>query len=412
MKKPVTLATAAALGLLSLGAQAQATIDGVLNAVEKDGAATTGDYVLLGQYPYAHGFGSAGLLAFYGANTPTKVQLFVAGTIEPSSNNSFQVFIGLSATTGIPTGTALPTPTVKAGGTSFDRFVGGKLDQPVGLAIAMHTNGTNGSATPQYQLEAASYRVGTTAGTYVASDTVISATASPLATTGAVLTLPTITRGNFKALSGARVAYKTTSDGTLAMNPGYVAPLTATGTPPYAYGTATGTTGWEMELDRAALGLATGNPTLNLFVQQNNNDGSYVSSDYMPNPVLPAAGNIGIANPDYTSAAFSGTQSATFALATVALAARVADAAALGLNVYPNPAAGATTVAYQVTESAAPVSIALTDLLGRTVRVLESGVKPVGSQSAVLNTAALAAGTYLVRVQVGDRVSTSKVAVL
>ena len=49
---------------------------------------------------------------------------------------------------------------------------------------------------------------------------------------------------------------------------------------------------------------------------------------------------------------------------------------------------------------------------GRPVRVLENSLKPVGSQSVALDKSNLAAGTYLVRVQVGEKVSTSKIAVL
>ena len=99
-------------------------------------------------------------------------------------------------------------------------------------------------------------------------------------------------------------------------------------------------------------------------------------------------------------------------LGTGVLATKTADAAALGLNVFPNPVQATSTVAYQVTGQAANVHIALTDLLGRTVRTIENGVKPVGAQTATLNTTDVAAGTYLVRVQVGDQVATSKIAVL
>lgn len=399
MNKLFTFATAA-LTTLALGAQAQATIDGTLNAAEKDGAATTGDYVLLGQYPYVHGFGPAGLLSLYGANTPTKVQMFVGGTLQPYSagNNSFQLFIDLPAATGVAMGTALPAPTANTSSTSFDKFTG-KLDQGVELGLALHTNNTTG----QYQVEAVAYQGST------ATDTIISATASPLLATGTVLTLPTITKGQFKGLSGARVAYQNTSDGALATNPGYVAPLTAAGSPPYAYGTADGTTGWEIELDRTALGLPSGNPTLGLFVQQNNNEGDYVSSDYLPNPAFNSGANLGTGSPDYT--AIAGTQSATFALATVTLATRAA-AEVLALGVYPNPTAGQAMVSYKVAAPNTLVSISLVDLLGRTVRVVDSGLKNAGVQAASLSTTGVTAGTYLMRVQVGDNVATSKVVLL
>jgi hypothetical protein len=84
----------------------------------------------------------------------------------------------------------------------------------------------------------------------------------------------------------------------------------------------------------------------------------------------------------------------------------------VALSVYPNPVRGASTIAYQVTERASNVNIVLTDLLGRTVRTVENSLKQVGAQTASVDVAALAAGTYLIRVQVGDKVSTSKVSIL
>ncbi|RZL12327.1 MAG: T9SS type A sorting domain-containing protein [Hymenobacter sp.] len=97
-----------------------------------------------------------------------------------------------------------------------------------------------------------------------------------------------------------------------------------------------------------------------------------------------------------------GTQSAALTVGAITgvtvLATTAADAAAVALNVYPNPVADNARVAYTVTEQASPVNIVLTDLLGRTLSVLKNGVKTVGSQSAALNDSALPAGTYLVRV--------------
>jgi hypothetical protein len=46
------------------------------------------------------------------------------------------------------------------------------------------------------------------------------------------------------------------------------------------------------------------------------------------------------------------------------------------------------------------------------VRTLENGRQAAGLQTKTISTANVAAGTYLVRVQVGDKVSTSKVVLL
>ena len=46
------------------------------------------------------------------------------------------------------------------------------------------------------------------------------------------------------------------------------------------------------------------------------------------------------------------------------------------------------------------------------VQVLANGLQPAGLQSKIVSTANVAAGTYLVRVQVGDKMATRKVVLL
>lgn len=71
----------------------------------------------------------------------------------------------------------------------------------------------------------------------------------------------------------------------------------------------------------------------------------------------------------------------------------------LRLEAYPNPVAGPLTLRYALPE-AEPVRFAVYDLLGREVAVLADGVQPVGRHEARLD--GLAAGTYVVRIEVGD----------
>lgn len=71
----------------------------------------------------------------------------------------------------------------------------------------------------------------------------------------------------------------------------------------------------------------------------------------------------------------------------------------LTLNVYPNPATGPLVVRYALPE-VEPVRFSVYDLLGREVAVLADGVQPVGRHEARLS--GLAAGTYIVRIEVGD----------
>ena len=330
------------------------------------------------------------------ASTPTKVYIFLGGTVE-TNGNAFQLFMKTPLSAGVPQGTALPAGTT---GTYFEKITP-KMDMPVNLAVAFRVatkNATNVAAST-FGLEAASYTSATTATSKVLTTT------APIAGDGTPSTLPT--DAGYPALAMARVAYKSSSDGKILTNPGNTTPRTGA-----AYG-GVGSYGLEMELDRAAAGLAGAVP-LTLFAIQNGGDGGYFSSDFIPQTSAPLTTNDGNpASGNYDFTALPDRQAATVNLAAAggtALGNRAAAAVA-GLSVYPNPAQGTSTVTYQVTDRAASVNIVLTDLLGRPVRTIENGLKPVGTQTATVDASALAAGTYLLRVQVGDNASTSKVAV-
>lgn len=395
MKKIFTLAAAATLAAASLSAQAQVTVDGQLTAAE----VTSGNYVLIGKFTNPRGFGDYGLLSLYAASTPTKVYFFLGGTVQ-TNGNAFQLFLKTPLSAGVPQGTALPAGSAN---TYFSKITA-KMDMPVNVAIALRVlveNTTNAPAST-FQLEAANYTNATTA-----TSKVLTTTAAPIAGDGTAATLPT--DAGYPALAMARVAYKSSSDGKVLTNPGY-----KTTTTDATYG-GVGSYGMEMELDRAAAGLVGAVP-ITVFAIQNGGDGGYFSSDFIPQTSAPLTSNNGnLASGSFDFGTLPGTQAATLNLAAAGgttLGTRAADAAALALGVYPNPVQSASTVTYQVTERASNVNIVLTDLLGRTVRTLENGLKPVGTQTAAVDASALAAGTYLVRVQVGDKVSTSKVAVL
>lgn len=393
MKKTLTLLAAGALAAASLSAQAQVTVDGVLNTTEL----TTGNYVLLGKYTNPRGFGDAGLISMYAASTATKVYIFLGGTVE-QNGNAFQIFMKLPAATGVAQGVALPNGAM---GTSFQN-VATKNDLPINLAVALRSSGTT-----NFIIEGASYTNATTVVSKALNNN--STTATTFVGDGTAFTIPT--DASFPMLTGARVAYKNSTGGKVSTNPGNVTPNTSA-----TYGAA-GTYGLEIELDRTAAGMA-GATSLILFALQNSGDGGVISTDYIPQTSTPIPSTSNNGNPGtgaYDFTAVTDRQAATVTISATGgttLGSRAADAAAVALSVYPNPVADNARVAYTVTEQASPVNIVLTDLLGRTLSVLENGVKPVGSQSAALNKAALPAGTYLVRVQVGERVSTSKVVVL
>ncbi|MCB2379105.1 T9SS type A sorting domain-containing protein [Hymenobacter sp. BT635] len=397
MKKIFTLAT---LGLLSAGAfeaQAQVTVDGQLTTAE---VSATG-YTLVGRDTGPRGFApsatnDAGLIAMYAAADATNLYFFLVATLQndgtPATiSNSLQLLVARPGVAGVPVGTRLPKPT---GSTSFQNFAP-FLDQAGDMGIGIKGNGT----AAQFQVDGVVYTGGTTPG---ATAAVLSG-ATGVAANGTVATVSGQT-GNLAVFNGARVAYRTAAN--LNSNPGY-------GT---AGSGAVPAFGLEIAISRASIALAAAGGNVRVFGLQNNADGGYLSSDFIPQNTgplpasFPAAPNLAT-DPDFRT--IPGTQSATVvvgsATGVTVLGSKAADAAALAMGVYPNPAKGATTVVYNVGARAEQVNIVLTDLLGRPVRVIESGLSPAGLQTKTISTASLATGTYLMRLQIGDKMDTRKV---
>ena len=401
MKKLFTLAAAGVLAAGALNARAQAiTVDGQITAAE---VSATG-YTLVGRDTGPRGFApsatnDAGLLSLYAAADANNLYFFLVATLQNDGSpatlsNSLQLLIARPGVAGAPVGTQLPRPA--AGGTTSFQGFGPFLELPGDIGIGI--KGT--SAAAQFQTDGVVY-AGTTATAGVLGSTGAAATGAPVAVTGQT--------GALTVFNGAQVAYRTAAN--LNANPGYgTAGTTGTGAstvPAY---------GLEIAISRASMGLAAGG-AVKIFALQNNAGGDYVSSDFIPqnNGAMPAAylPNPG-GNPDFRLV--PGTQAATITVGTATgvtvLATKAADAAALAVGIYPNPAQGSTTVSYNVGTHADNVNIVLTDLLGRQVQVLESGLQAAGVQTKTVSTANIAAGTYLVRVQVGDIVSTRKVVLL
>lgn len=397
MKKLFTLAAASVLAAGTLSAQAQVAVDGVLNAGEI-GAANSGRYVLIGKFTNPRGFGDWGLMSLYAANSGSKIYFFVGGTVENGSN-SFQLFLDLPGVTGASASpVALPAPV--GSGTSFTGMVA-KMDIAPDLALAIKGNGTGsggaaGTITPQ-------------AVVYTSATAAVDRDLAPDLPNGGAATAiaATATAAPFNRLAGARMAYRNSTDGKILTNPGNTIPNTGA-----TYGAA-GSFGWEIELDRTALGV-TGLGAIGVFVLQNNDSGGYLSTDFIPqtpNPLPSTVNNGNLANANMVDfATITGVQRATFNV--VALGTKAADEASVAMNVYPNPAEGSATVAYNVAGRSEKVSIVLTDLVGRQVQVLENSLQSAGVKTTEVNTATVGAGTYLVRVQVGEKVAVRKVVLL
>jgi hypothetical protein len=67
-------------------------------------------------------------------------------------------------------------------------------------------------------------------------------------------------------------------------------------------------------------------------------------------------------------------------------------------SVYPNPASGTVALAFEL-EAPQQVRLAVYDVLGREVALLQEGIAPAGTLQAVLEAGALASGVYIVRLQ-------------
>jgi glycosidase len=85
-------------------------------------------------------------------------------------------------------------------------------------------------------------------------------------------------------------------------------------------------------------------------------------------------------------------------------------AAVFKLTLLPNPAAGTTTVAYEL-PTGTTATIAVQNLLGQTIRQLAPARQAAGAQAQSLSLQGLAPGVYLVKLQAGDQTQTARLLV-
>lgn len=384
MKKLSTLVLATTLTGAALSAQAQVTLDGIISATEIGSAA--GQYMSLGAFTPAHvgdaGFGYAGLLRMYGANSSTKLYIGLAGTIEAGGNN-FQLYMDLPNKSGVPVGTALPS--IAGATTVFGTFAGGsiggtKLELEADAAIA---------TTGRYDVQAAVYSSATSAVAKSLGDGL----STTLTSNGVASTLPASqTTGLYSLFAGTRVAYLAPT-GDITTNPGN------------ANGGGAGSYALEYEFNRASLGLPSGASIVKVMAAYVSGD-AFWSADVIPEVTGNGNSNLGF-NPDFT--ALAGTQAAS--VNVVVLSSRKADDAVVAMSVFPNPTQGSSTISYQVQGGAQPVAVRVLDLLGREVRTLLDSKQSPGFHELSVATGDLAVGTYLVKVQVGDKLATRRLAV-
>ena len=311
------------------------TIDGRLDANEI-GTGTQGLYQLVGEYttPHPAGFGDYGFTKLYMANTATKLYLFVVGTLE-NNGNTFQLFFNVPGLTGVPRGTALPGGNANSG-TSFEQLRA-KMDLETDLGLALQ------GSTPGYTVQVARYAGG-----------VVDQYSLPvLSTAGVPSTFNSTTITQF---DGTQVAYRTTPTGLLSSNPGNY--------------------GWEVEIDRAALGVpnSLANATIQAFLLQNNRDGNYLSSDMIP--VVPGNG----ANNLGASAAVDFTQLPGRQALTYAFNCPTAATVAYGTSAYCQSGSNPTPLATNPTGGTFSANTGLS----------------IDASTGTVNLAASAPGTYTV----------------
>ena len=394
MKKIATIALFAGLAGASLSAQAQITLDGVINAAEI--GSTGGKYASLGAFSTPHvgtaGFGNAGLLHMYGANSSTKLYVALAGTIEAGGNN-FQLYMDLPNKTGVPVGMGLPD--IAGTNTVFGTFGGGKIG---GTKLELEADAAI-ATTGNLDVQAAIY----TATTGVAKS-LGDGTSTAASNDGLVSTLPaSTTTGVYSLFAGTRVAYlaPTTPNNNITANPGN------------ANGGGAGSYGLEYEFSQTSLGLPSGASIVQLFAAYVSGD-AFWSSDIIPETAgngTTTGGNNNIGfSPDFTDQTkFPGIQAAV--LNMVVLSSRQADDAVVAMSVFPNPGWGAATIAYRVLGGTQPVAVRVLDLVGRDVRTLLNAPQSAGFHELRAGLSELAAGVYLVKVQVGDKVATRRLEV-
>ena len=76
-------------------------------------------------------------------------------------------------------------------------------------------------------------------------------------------------------------------------------------------------------------------------------------------------------------------------------------------QIYPNPVTDRLTIAFETME-VSNVEISVYNLLGKQVKYIDVGTRPEGRHEAILNCRNLASGTYIIRLTIGNKHSSTK----
>ncbi|RSK44940.1 T9SS type A sorting domain-containing protein [Hymenobacter rigui] len=362
MKKQLTLAAFAFLAAASLPAQAQFTVDGTASAAEI--GTGIGKYQLASSYTGTHSDADRGIKALYVGYTATTLNLMLVGSGEAATSGPYKAFVmylNVPGRTGVAAGTQLPG--------SGDGFSPLKHKPTMDMEVDFGLRVSIGPGAGDVYFSRASY-VGTSP-----SDTYLGQGSK----TGTAVTAAATTD-----FSGAKLAYNNTA--SLAAN--------------------TTNTGWEVEIPLSVLGTLTSPVTVgsrvDLFAAYTDGDGVF-TSDVIP-PISGQTTALG-ADPNFRNIA--GTQALGYVIGTGLVANREA-AELLKFAVYPNPSAGAAQITYLVPTGQQNVVLEVFNSLGQRVQNLSLGRRS-GPQTQPLNN--LQAGSYFVKLQVGDQVTARQLAV-
>lgn len=374
MKNLFTLV--ALIGVLTIAtstAYAQFTVDGQATAAEI--GTGPGQYQLAGTYAGNHLEADRGLQALYVGYTATTLNIMLVGSAESATTTpaggyrSLIVYLNTPARPGAPAGTPLP------GGSDSQSPLKHRptMDNPTDYGFRVSVGPVSATGNDVY-FSRISYVAGTsvTPGT----DTYLGAGTK---TGGQVVAPATLD------LAGSKVAYNNTA--TLTAN--------------------TTKSGFEIEIPLSVLGTAgtpiTTGTNLELVGAYTDGDGVFFT-DLIPQ-IAGRSTTLGT-NPDFST--IPGNQFITFVLGTGVLANRPVVANEFNFQVYPNPALATSTISYTVPGGKQSVSLALYNAIGQQVRSYNN-TQITGHQQFDIGT--LPAGAYLVKLQIGNQLTSRKVVV-
>ena len=372
MKHLFSLVATGCLAAASFSARAQFTVDGRASAAEIGTGA--GKYQLAGTYTGNHLDTDRGLKALYVGYTATTLNVMLVASGEALDATTSYGYRGLVLYLNTPARAGAPAGLQLAGGDNTQSPLKHRptLDMQVDYGFRASIGSAAATASDVY-FSAASYVTGTT----------VTAGSDPYVGQGSKAGVLVTAASSLTVLPGTKYAYFNTA--TLTAN--------------------TTNAGFEIEIPLAALGgtALTAGSRVDIMAAYTDADGVFFSE------VIPQiAGRTTTLGTDPNFTTIAGTQAVAFALGTGVLASRSATASALDFSVYPNPAQGAATVAYRVPTSQQPVSLAVYNAMGQLVRSVANEVQTGGQQVAL---GRLAAGAYLVKLQVGSQLTSRKLVV-